>query len=72
MADGLTWECTRCQARRYGQSKTLPSGWVWRLVYSTIQNQEPCPVRFDARCTKCVDREPPPKEQLVPRRALPW
>lgn len=61
MTDGATWECTRCQARRYNQSPAkIPNGWEWRMVY-TVSGEKRTPTRFDARCQKCIEKEPPPK-----------
>lgn len=70
--EGQTWECSRCQARRYGQSNVLPSDWAWRVVY-TVTLDRKTPARWDARCPKCVAKEPasvqaPP----APKRNLPW
>lgn len=71
--DGFTWECTRCQARRYGQPNKLPDGWAWRLVYSVTAERK-VPTRYDARCGKCVAKEPPPKESSPPTEPQrgPW
>lgn len=71
--DGHTWECTRCQARRYGQTTKLPEGWEWRVVY-TVTGDRRTPTRYDARCGKCVGKEPPGSVAAPPspKRDLPW
>lgn len=67
MIDGATWECTRCQARRYNQSPLqIPTGWEWRMVY-TVNGDRRTPCRYDARCPKCVAKEPPKSLPPAPK-----
>lgn len=71
MGHDRVWQCSRCGAHRYGQTLELPSGWSWRMIYSSLADQAFVPVRFDARCCKCTDLSPA-RAPIGVHRVLPW